>query len=61
MRGEAVWTIPRIAAHFGVKDGTVRQWLHRGQLPAPDGRVVRSPWWREETLTPWLEDRERNG
>ena len=49
-----LWTMPDIAARLGVAHETVRSWLHRGQLPAPSGRVGQSPWWAPDVIEPWM-------
>lgn len=39
----------------GVPINTVRQWVRRGKLPAPDYRVGQSPAWLPATIQPWLD------
>jgi predicted site-specific integrase-resolvase len=55
---ERVWTMPDIAARLGVTPELVRQWLSRGRMPEPTGRVQRSPWWQGEPIEQWMRDKE---
>ena len=47
------WSVAEVAAYLGVKPGTITAYLARGQMPQPDGRVGRTPWWRPETIRAW--------
>lgn len=47
------WTVADVAAHLEVAESTVRAYLARGQMPAPDGRLGRTPWWRPATIRGW--------
>ena len=49
-----MYTIATIAAALGVREDLVRQWLARGRLPAPSGRVGQSPWWAPGVIEPWM-------
>lgn len=42
-----------VAAHLGIKSSTVTAYLARGQMPAADGYVGRSPWWWSTTIKAW--------
>lgn len=42
-----------VAEAWDVQPGTVRAYAARGQMPTPDGRVGRSPWWHRTTITGW--------
>lgn len=44
------WTVADVAGHLGVAPATVRAYLARGQMPAPDGRLGRTPWWAPDTI-----------
>jgi len=48
-----------VAALLDVSEATVRTYLWRSTLPAPDGRVGRSPWWYRSTIDAWLAERAR--
>jgi predicted DNA-binding transcriptional regulator AlpA len=50
-----------IADRLGVKVTTVRQYKLRGDLPAPDGQVGRSPVWRQQTISEWMATRPGQG
>lgn len=47
------WSVADVAAYLGVKPRTVTAYLARQQMPAPDGRVGRSPWWWASTIKGW--------
>lgn len=47
------WGIQAVADHLRVKASTVRSYLARGQMPAPDGDISGTPWWWRETITRW--------
>lgn len=47
------WTTADVAAYLDVKESTVRGYAARGQMPAPDGRLGRTPWWRPATIKTW--------
>ena len=47
------WVISDVAQHLGVGQSTVRAYATRGQMPPPDGRLGRTPWWRPETIKEW--------
>jgi hypothetical protein len=51
--GNGRLTIGDVARLLDVKPSTVRAYKTRGQMPAPDGRLGRTPWWRTETITAW--------
>jgi hypothetical protein len=57
----AVMTVEDIAETLGVQVGSVRQYLTRGEAPAPDGYLGRTPWWRPETVDAWLTSRPGQG
>lgn len=49
-------TYADLAADVGVSTSTLRAYVSRSQggLPAPDGRLGQSPYWKRATVTPWL-------
>lgn len=47
------WSVTDVAAHLGVKPRTVTAYLARKQMPTPDGRLGRTPWWWETTIRSW--------
>lgn len=47
------WTTRDVAAYLGRKESTIRAYHARGQMPQPDGRVGRTPWWKPETIRNW--------
>lgn len=49
----APWRIRDVAAYFGIAESTVRGYLSRDQMPAPDGRDQYGPWWHEPSITSW--------
>jgi predicted DNA-binding transcriptional regulator AlpA len=51
---EAMLTVADIAKRTGLAEVTIRAYAHRGQMPAPSGRLGRTPWWWESKLTTWL-------
>lgn len=53
------WTTAEVAAYLGVSVGTVRAYSSRGQMPPPDGRLGRTPWWWAETIRVWAAGRRR--
>ena len=60
MAGER-WTVAEVATHLGVKPGTVTAYRARGQMPAPDGVLGRTPWWWSDTITEWHAERRGQG
>jgi hypothetical protein len=51
------------AARAGVKPGTWRSYVARGQAPEPDGyeEVSGTPWWWPTTIDFWLVNRPGPG
>lgn len=58
---QPMWAVSDVAAHIGVSPATVRAYLARGQMPAPDGRLGRAPWWKPATITEWHQGRPGPG
>ena len=48
-----------IADYLGVKVGTVSQWIQRGVIPAPDGRISGNPVWLPATVEQWANETGR--
>lgn len=48
------WTPAEVATYLGWR-GTkgVSAYLARGRMPAPDGRLGRTPWWWAATIKAW--------
>jgi len=46
-------TIRDVARYTDRKESTIRAYLSRGQMPPPDGRTGRTPWWHPETIRAW--------
>ncbi len=53
------WTTDDVAAHLGVSASTVRAYASRGQMPPPDGRIGRTPWWWADRIWEWSTSRRR--
>lgn len=58
------WAEPQVtsteaAALAGVAPDTWSSYVSRGQAPAPDGRLGRTPWWWESTVQDWVAQRPR--
>lgn len=47
------WSVADVATYLGVKPRTVTAYIAREQMPSPDGRVGRSPWWWADTIRKW--------
>jgi hypothetical protein len=47
------WTIEDVARYLGVGTSTVRAYTARGQMPPPDGKLGRTPWWKPDTIRAW--------
>lgn len=56
-----IWDVEQVAAELDVKPATVRSYLARGQMPAPDGRVSGAPWWKPATIHQWKANRTPTG
>lgn len=53
-------TTADVAAALGVAASTVRAYNARQQMPAPTGRLGRTPWWDADELEPWIEQQRAN-
>lgn len=54
---DAMLTTGDIAERLGVEESTVRAYHSRGQMPAPSGRLGRTPYWTGDAIDPWLAER----
>jgi hypothetical protein len=50
-----------VAARLGIDPDSVTRYVHRKQMPAPDGRAGQSPWWYETTIAEWEPTRPGQG
>lgn len=55
------WTTEDAADFMNVSTSTVRSYLARGQMPAPDRRFGRLPVWQPETIQVWHAARRASG
>lgn len=55
------WLTDDVAAYLKVTTGTLRGYLSRGQMPAPDRRFGRSNAWRPATIIGWHQGRPKVG
>lgn len=55
------WTYVEVAQHLGVSQATARKYASDGRLPAPDGRLGVTPWWRPATIREWQAARPGRG
>lgn len=53
MTAREQWTVAEVAAHLGISPSAVTSYTARGQMPAPDGRMGRTPWWWADTIRAW--------
>jgi excisionase family DNA binding protein len=51
-------TVAEVAERLEVKPATVRRYLHKKDLPEPDGRAGQSPLWKEATIEAWEKERK---
>lgn len=54
------WGISEVASHLGVAAVTVRSYLSRHQMPAPDGHISNLPWWDADRIRAWDRPRARS-
>lgn len=55
------WTTDDVATFLGVTTSTVRAYLARQQMPAPDRRIGRMTLWMPSTIRDWNRDRPSEG
>lgn len=60
MDRERMWSLQETADYLGVPEGTVRQWLHRGEAPK-SYKVGRYRRFRRVEVDAWLDKRAQNG
>lgn len=53
------WTVEDVASYLGISSSTVRAYVVRDQMPAPDRRMGRMQLWRPKTIRTWHEKRPR--
>lgn len=51
------WTTNDVAAYLNVSTSTIRAYLARNQMPAPDRRMGRMTLWQPETIRTWHAER----
>lgn len=54
-------TSDQLAAKLGIKRGSIHRYRTRGNIPAPDEYVGRTPLWREESVNKWMTERPGHG
>ena len=54
MTGPDLLGIADVAELAGTKEKTISAYLARHQMPAPDGRIGRTPYWKRKTIEAWL-------
>lgn len=52
-RPEGTLNMREVAELTGESVVAIERKNRRGQMPAPDGRVGRTPWWKPETIKAW--------
>jgi hypothetical protein len=55
------WTTSDVAVYLGVRPATVSGYRIRGQMPAPDMTIGRTPAWRPKRIIEWHRERPRPG
>jgi len=55
------WTTNDVAAYLGISQSTIRSYVARQQMPAPDRHIGRTAVWKPDTIRTWHEDRPRVG
>ena len=54
-------TTADVARLAGITPESVRTYLRRRTIPAPDGHLGVTPWWRPATIEAWLASRPKRG
>ena len=54
-------TTKEVAERLGVKPNTVSGYRHHGYMPPPDGKLGKTVWWWEGTITAWQATRRGRG
>jgi len=55
------WTTNDVARYLKIEANTVRTYLVRGKMPAPDQRIGVTNLWRPATIKNWAKSRPRSG
>ncbi|MEX5713511.1 helix-turn-helix domain-containing protein [Parafrankia sp. FMc6] len=55
------WTTSDVAAYLDVRPATVSTYRKRGQMPAPDQTIGRTPVWSPQRILEWHASRTRVG
>lgn len=58
---QGLLTTADVAAMLGVTPATVSSYTARGVIPAPDGYLGRTPWWKRRTIEKWQASRPGQG
>jgi hypothetical protein len=53
------WTTDDVATYLDIAPSTVRAYIARAQMPAPDRRMGRMQLWRPKTIKNWNLQRPR--
>lgn len=54
-------TYTEVAEMTGLTVESLYEYQRRGTMPAPDGYLGRTPWWRLSTIQRWNRIRRRRG
>jgi predicted DNA-binding transcriptional regulator AlpA len=54
---EDYWTIRQVAEFLGITESSVRVYLAKGNMPAPDQKYGVTNLWKPETIKAWHESR----
>jgi predicted site-specific integrase-resolvase len=55
------YTYKQLGAATGIRLGTLRQWVYKGKMPAPDLHIGRAAVWSPESIEPWLSSKPTIG
>jgi len=61
MTSPAILDRRAVAARLGLDPDTVTDFVRRGVMPKPDGRVGPAPYWHEATIAEWEASRRGPG
>lgn len=53
MTAREQWSVTEVADYLDVQPSTVTAYLAREQMPQPDGRLGRTPWWWADSIRAW--------
>ena len=51
----------QVASMLQILPGTVRTYYSQGRMPSPDVMVGKTPGWKPETITAWVDTRPGKG